>query len=416
MTVYDQFETEPQMSYSGSYGARVFFEPSSIYTTGSFGRVVLADSAGRRLPTIVPFIGKKYLLSSYPGILRALDQPYFFRNRFVRFSIGVDNSEQYHDSVVGHPISYINSNGITDGIIIPNGFLFNDTDANTHLGMPVLPPTSSIQLFIGTSSCVVQSQLGSDSKQLCDNIWNYTGPFQSRYKNVFKLKAPTYRNPFTSKSVVSQTLFGGSTIRRTAANLTCSFDSISLLSFVTRSGPTNEVPGQLSYIADLTLSASISSLVGQFVAAPGFGTPVMNTDILYKSFFGFGDGPHNFPVGFPFYFDAGIQYVFQYAPQLRGWKYGLIDGRPKYATAIWRYGKFGQMRDMLEQRPYTKFYNETTSLEAAVQVSFVSSSAAYSKAVDYVSATNPSYDPRDTGFYDYEYRSGHPFVDIEPTD
>lgn len=180
MTVYDQFETEPLMSYSGSHGARVFFEPSTIFTTGSFGRVVLADSAGRRFPTVVPFIGKKYLLSNYPGILRALDEPYFFKNNFVRFSVGVDNSEQFHDSVIGHPISYINANGITDGIVLPNGFLFQDTDGHSHLGMPVIPVTSSIQIFIGTSSCTVRSLLGSDDKQLCDNVWNYTGPFQSR--------------------------------------------------------------------------------------------------------------------------------------------------------------------------------------------------------------------------------------------
>lgn len=419
MIVNDQFETEPLTTYSGSYGAKVFFEPSTIYTTGSFTRNVLADSAARRLPTILSFISRKYLLSKYPGMLHVLDENYFFRNNFARFSTAVDYSEQFHDSLVGHPTSYFEANGITDAISLPNGFAFSDSDAHTQLGMPIIPLTSSIYMFIGTSSCTVRSLLDSDNKNLCDNIWNYTGPNQSRYKNVFKLKEPTYRSPFQGQTVVSQVLFSGNSIRRTSANLTCSYDSVGILAFITRSGPTNEIPTQITYVAEIAYTGSLGSLVTPLtqLSANGFATPPMSTEVLYKSFFGFGDGAHNFVTGDPYYVDvAGTQYLFQYAPRIRGWKYGIIDAFPKYSNAKWRYGKYGQFRDMLEQRLYSKFYNESNALEAAVKVSFVTSSTAYANAIDYVTATNPSYDTRDTGFYDYEYRCGHPFVDIEPVD
>jgi hypothetical protein len=38
---------------------------------------------------------------------------------------------------------------------------------------------------------------------------------------------------------------------------------------------------------------------------------------------------------------------------IRGWKYGLCSGMPKYTSAVFRRNKFGQLRDMLEQREVT---------------------------------------------------------------
>jgi len=38
------------------------------------------------------------------------------------------------------------------------------------------------------------------------------------------------------------------------------------------------------------------------------------------------------------------------SPIIRGWKYGIYDGNPHYTSCIFRRDKFGQYRDMLEQR------------------------------------------------------------------
>lgn len=51
--------------------------------------------------------------------------------------------------------------------------------------------------------------------------------------------------------------------------------------------------------------------------------------------------------------------------EVRGWKYGLINANPQYSKNIWRRNKYGQFRDMLEQRMDTKFF--ITSDEDAVQ-------------------------------------------------
>jgi hypothetical protein len=42
------------------------------------------------------------------------------------------------------------------------------------------------------------------------------------------------------------------------------------------------------------------------------------------------------------------------SPVIRGWKYGLYSALPSYTHAYFRQGRFGQYRDMLEQRQYTK--------------------------------------------------------------
>tara|TARA_R110001583_G_scaffold7985_12_gene38965 strand:+ start:4411 stop:7422 length:3012 start_codon:yes stop_codon:yes gene_type:complete len=41
-----------------------------------------------------------------------------------------------------------------------------------------------------------------------------------------------------------------------------------------------------------------------------------------------------------------------------GMKYGVLNYRPCYSSAVYRRDRFGQFRDMLEQRPYAKFYKE----------------------------------------------------------
>lgn len=43
-------------------------------------------------------------------------------------------------------------------------------------------------------------------------------------------------------------------------------------------------------------------------------------------------------------------------PEIRGWKYGLLSGIPTNSSIVYRRNKFGQHRDMIEQRPFAKFY------------------------------------------------------------
>ena len=68
------------------------------------------------------------------------------------------------------------------------------------------------------------------------------------------------------------------------------------------------------------------------------------------------------------------------SPVIRGWKYGISHGLPTYTKSYYRRTSYGQFRDQLEQRLFTKFYqyadevhrNDST-LEGPITIKFVES-------------------------------------------
>lgn len=80
---------------------------------------------------------------------------------------------------------------------------------------------------------------------------------------------------------------------------------------------------------------------------------------------------------------------------LRGWKYGLINGLPQYSKIIFRRNRYGQFRDMLEQRMDTKFFsttkNENVLLSSPVRV-FFSASNGSKKPYQTTNSSNMSFE------------------------
>ena len=54
-------------------------------------------------------------------------------------------------------------------------------------------------------------------------------------------------------------------------------------------------------------------------------------------------------------------YLAGISPIIRGWKYGLYSGFPSNSRSTWKRNAYGQFRDMLEQRSYTKFISTDAS-------------------------------------------------------
>jgi len=91
---------------------------------------------------------------------------------------------------------------------------------------------------------------------------------------------------------------------------------------------------------------------------------------------------------------SGAALNIQYAPfssstdlgaQAHGYAYGIQNIRPAYTNAVFRYNKFGQFRDMLEQRYDGKFIVVTNvkTLDSPVQCKFVSADDGSTKADPY---------------------------------
>lgn len=417
--VYDQFETESATSYSGSTQSKMFLPRTTINDIGALRRDVIADRATRFINHDA-FVDKMYLMSDFPTVTATPAQFVWFTNRGFQRNLNlVCDEEQVYDSILGHPINYSAANGISSALLNPQGFGFQDSRVHTQLGMAFLMPTSSINLFIGSAGTLVRRTDGPE-EQFCDNIWNYTGPFQSRYKTVQRLKTPTVYTPFTGKSLVSWSLASGDSTRRNTQGFTSSYNAICYLCYTTRSAPTNEVPADFALILDGPLAATAGNFVATFnpLSDTRFVASLISPESLYFGYFGFGDDFANFPRGY-FQLNTVVgsrNILLKYPPQIRGWKYGISNGLPQFSMATFRSGRFGQPRDMLEQRKFTKFYNNNATFQGPVSVVFKSGTLAYERAQDYVSATNPSYNLRDSGIYDYEYKSGFGFVDMDPVD
>ena len=89
-----------------------------------------------------------------------------------------------------------------------------------------------------------------------------------------------------------------------------------------------------------------------------------------KTIFGFGDS-NTYEFDLPYTPDKGYTHlpIFRsgstpfatgssraLSPIIRGWKYGVQDGNPHYTSCVFRRDRFGQHRDMLEQRLYPVSY------------------------------------------------------------
>ena len=84
-----------------------------------------------------------------------------------------------------------------------------------------------------------------------------------------------------------------------------------------------------------------------------------NEKNLIKLLYGFGSEKGKFSNNFPVLYQSASTVSTQYNTHpgcsISGWKYGLRSGLPTYAKAVWRRDKYGQFRDLLEQRIDSKF-------------------------------------------------------------
>ena len=119
--------------------------------------------------------------------------------------------------------------------------------------------------------------------------------------------------------------------------------------------------------------------------------PTLTTTPLYDGRLVFNTNVSN--LHFSSSADIYRSYVFGVSPVIRGWKYGLVSGFPFHTKTIFRRGRYGQFRDMLEQRQYTKFVNvniSPTDEEAVVSSNGFDKSVSTSLTLQGTSQTAPS--------------------------
>lgn len=109
-----------------------------------------------------------------------------------------------------------------------------------------------------------------------------------------------------------------------------------------------------------------------YIASTAFGTgyvPLKKPEFI-KFFFGIGDGIGTYDNGHvrPRVLDSNNNVGV--TADVRGWRHGMMNAFPMYSTAIFRRNRYGHFRDMLEQRPDTKYYIDNVIRESPIQVEF----------------------------------------------
>lgn len=443
MPVFDQYEVEPVASYSGSYTDDAIF--GDMFVTAATlvsGYTPVGQNdpkTSRRL--IASRVSDKS--ATYPNINKMWIPNYIidgyasgsWLNKLQNI-VSFFSYETNYDSYMPNPVDIYLLNGGTlygasfydvDQILGPT---VNETSGSAFginsFATPDVYPGQDIGINL---AFVDKGYVIGPIPSGWDYIWAYKHPFQSSYKSVKKVLK--FNKTLPTKYTINTT-----------------FD----LTTITPASQSNEIVGLarakngfIDYLFGYMNHPNEAWQYGSFISPvtpPAVGS--ISTVDLYHSIFGVGKGSGVYntlqSVGGTSYLNSGPDYEGYWAVggfliyvgifstvKIRGYKYGIKAAQPEQQKIVYRRGRFGQLRDVLEARittatlteggvnPYNNLPIQRT-LFYPIQVAFVSGTAIYNQSRDYVTATNPDYNPYDSGIYDIYYRSGQPFFDRENED
>lgn len=425
ITILDQYNVEPITAYSGSYTDLVF----SGSMLDNNRRVIASHTSGSNELRIFNKFSDNLSFSG-SNRHRSLGMS-------LRFRHFICEEERYEDTILPDVFEAYTLNG---GFPVTAEVEF-DTYALLQEDNNALRPTG--KLIYTTFGSTALHNPSSDN--VADEVWFSTYPFQQRYKGIsrkpqFNLFRSNVLCPYEETQTVGfETTYGDNL----ASDLHNEIGTVELIMpRIAALGPPGALSGlgataQVRYTL-LDVSGSVTSsetflgILGNLYppGGPGVfdipkGTVRPTQKQLARFLFGIGDAYQNTPSfsavssSFLMNADGAVNTFYPSSIDIRGWKYGVFNAFPQNSTCIFQSNRYGQFRDMLEQRKNTKFFNvdgltvngknngKKGSLGSVVNVRFLSGSASA------VSASNPSVHNRnDSGIFDNEYRSGQPFSDI----
>ncbi len=352
--VLDRFESEPQMMYS-----------SSMREEHVTGTMLTRNADGSLSVTSVNdlSIGGVRAVSARVSDGTVKQRWSFFRNNRL-----FDSDEQYYDSMQPNPIKILFDFPNTSGNS-PKMFEYEFVASVPYRFIPILLPNDT------DSAYPMYANYGNDTF-----IGSY--PFEFKYSNVERLKSINSKvlrgnlrtlvdlqNFILGINIPDTILFAGDSKIKAGA--------------FSKHGLSDEGEGFVLQISrdDTNIPRGIGlTSVSSITASPPSGTfaneqTIDNINYHASRFMGcFGDGVYkSIQVGI-----QGDPIAYVVAQMLyRGVKHGLINPTPLFSSAVFSGTRYGQFRDMMEPRQYTRFsLNNSKLTDAAVSVQFVDRSAA----------------------------------------
>lgn len=433
--VLDQFETEPNVFYSGSYTDSIY-----IGTIGDLSgrfRVASCGSGSNELLYATRYAD----FADYSGSNRnrSLGAALRFRTFFSSTELCQDTilPDIYYAYLVngGTPILARVEGNVISSILLTEPF-------------PGIPSDYPVAKLVFTTPGAT-ALITPTSQSISDSSWIGSFPFQGRYKNVVKNIATSFFKPSIGCPITesqSGTFDGIITYGQNSSYLSSSLATLSVVmpylwihrgntgllssqpirytlvdvvGSVSSSGSSNEV-----FLGGGSISNPFPPLANRFFTG-GTGTTRPKNNQLIRFLFGFGDNYGGIPIMNAVTSSLMLNTIgiingfYATSVDIRGWKYGVLNGFPYYSSCVYRSSRYGQFRDMMEQRKNTKFFDPNGftvngknnarkgTSSAVVTVAFVSGSSAFVTA-SLASAMNTN----DSGLYDFECKSGQPWYDI----
>jgi hypothetical protein len=410
VTIFDQFETEATQFYSGSYTDAVLVKGVD---SGRYGlRSIEGGFFGGRVEPLLTMNSERAFWVS--GGLQSSG-----KNRTF-LSIPCSH-EQYEDTRLPHPFDVtVRNGGLPVRINISSSGVFDRTAV-------MIPASSSAVIIVGSKLAglgqTVYNQDTNVFEECADLSWQANYPFQFRYRRL-----PRYDRPTVALQSLQYTRYTSSSpnVDVLTIGISAAASFRTLAGVILRywdPGPNSAFGTTSDNLGPRIITGSIRFLDQTGSYAYPFDPSVTtwpSIDHTYLVYFGFGDRRYGgLPTGRE---KTRFQNAFEFervlSPIVRGYKYGVYCPLPLTTTTKWRRSRYGQYRDMLEQRPLVKYLDVVgvrpdgslsgtrTVSDAVVTVAFRTGTA------DAVTASNQQLlNPNDSGVWDAQCRSGRPFSD-----
>jgi hypothetical protein len=299
----------------------------------------------------------------------------------------VDQSETFYDTLLPDPGKITSLNG---GKVV---------QVTTLRAKSVGTETNAL-----SSSYIMLSTIGStEPGEFIDNKWLFSFPFEPKYSLLTRKINPV--KGMARERITFTDILGGYSTGSTTGK---AFSGYSIA--YKHSGSSVQVPTNYYYLVDRDVSLTPPSYPQNIYNI----TKPLNSDFL-KHYFGmhksrpgispteinYSGGSISFLVGrkkavefheselFPNEPGMGpaadSPHLYGYGAAPEGWKYGILNALPYRSTAVFRRDRYGQFRDMLEQRKDSKFFgaignarpginSDIDILDSPVKCKFVDSS------------------------------------------
>lgn len=436
MTTLDQFDVFVNNDYSGSY-------TDNIVQVFSGSQITDRKNIGSNNNNSIYNFSFETRYSDYIGYVSGNKSGK--NNNFVGF---LDLNELYFDSLVASPADY----HITNGAELLSSPI--RLSGSTILNIDNFVSGSAFSLRLATPNVpVLNVTYSSNTYKVNDSDWTTSFPFEKKYSNLIRLQKISNFLPknYSLRLAIdennnalggdiralavtkSSNIFTGEItyLERSQEEIVSESDgfAINMLSDVSKSFAEQHF---LTFSGS-AYSGSAGTKFKEYTTAYGTFSFIPPSLIdSYKFYFGTGrkktytveydssirkivlsDKMPEFidNQGFPAQPSSQLTLVVfnrVFGVNIAGWKYGLVSALPTNTKTIFRRNKYGQFRDMLEQRQYSKFLikQKNTTTKGICDITFVSGSDAY-----VTSSNDSTLNIKDSGMFRKNYSSGKPFTD-----